>query len=303
VTLPPVGLWSFHFDLMPWSQGAEIAQELEALGYGALWFPEAGGRDALVASTLLLDATEHMMAATGIVPLYLRTPVALNAAWQTIEASFPGRFLLGIGVSHQPAVEGMFGGTYGPPLATMRAYLDGMDNGIYFGRKADVPPRRVLAALGPKMLALAAERADGAHPYNVTPAHTAAARAILGPDKLLAVEQKAVLSTNAVEARAAARQTLAVYMNLPNYVNNWRRLGFTDDDFADGGSDRFLDAIVVWGDEAAIAARITEHRDAGADHVCVQVISTGGFTALPLDEWRRLAPALVSPVTGPGGAS
>jgi probable F420-dependent oxidoreductase len=176
----------------------------------------------------------------------------------------------------------------------MRAYLEAMDRAPYFGSRPASPPVRVLAALGPKMLALAAELTDGAHPYNGTPEHTAEARAILGPGKLLAVEQKAVLTDDVAVAREAARATMSIYFGLPNYVNNWRRLGFTDDDFADGGSDRFLDAIVVGGDEAAIAARVQAHRDAGADHVCVQVVpAAGGRTVLPLAEWRRLAPALI----------
>ena len=168
-------------------------------------------------------------------------------------------------------VEGLHATEYRPPLKAMRAYLDAMDAAPFFAHKAPAPPRRVLAALGPKMLALAAEKADGAHPYNVTPDHTATARAALGPDKLLAVEQKVALTTDASEARAAARQTLGIYLTLPNYVNNFKRLGFDDADFADGGSDRFLDAMVVWGDEGAIHKRVQEHRDAGADHVCMQV--------------------------------
>ncbi|MFM8238644.1 MAG: LLM class F420-dependent oxidoreductase, partial [Actinomycetota bacterium] len=149
-------------------------------------------------------------------------------------------------------------------------------------------------ALGPKMLALAAERADGAHPYNVTPEHTAGARAALGPDKILAVEQKAVLTTDPAVARETARRTMAIYLGLPNYANNWRRIGFDDTDLADGGSDRFLDAMVVWGDEAAIRARVDEHLAAGADHVCLQVLSTDDPFAAPLDAWRRLAPALTA---------
>ena len=292
--LGPVGLWLAQLDAVPWSQGKEIAQELEQLGYGALWFPEAVGRDAVVASTLLLASTDHIVAATGIVPLYARDPLALNSAWRTIDAAFPGRFVLGIGVSHKPMVEGMRGETYGPPVATMRAYLEGMDAAPFFGWQPETQPRRVLAALGPKMLALAAEKTDGAHPYNVTPEHTATARAALGPDKLLAVEQKAVLTTDTAQARDAGRRTLAIYLGLPNYVNNWRRLGFTDEDFADGGSDRLLDAMVVHGDEAVVAARVQAHRDAGADHVCVQVVPVGGGrSAMPLEDWRRLAPALV----------
>ena len=291
--LGPAGLWLAQLDTVPWSRGREIAQELEAIGYGALWFPEAVGRDALVASTLLLAATDRIVAATGIVPLYARDPLSLNSGWRTIEAAFPGRFVLGIGVSHKPMVEGLRGESYGPPIATMRGYLEGMDAAPYFGWQPETPPRRVLAALGPKMLALAAEKTDGAHPYNVTPEHTALAREVLGPGKLLAVEQKAVLSTDVTDARDTARKALAVYLGLPNYTNNWRRLGFSDVDLADGGSDRLLDAMVVHGDEAAIAARAQAHRDAGADHVCIQVLPVlGGRGAIPLEEWRRLAPAL-----------
>jgi probable F420-dependent oxidoreductase len=219
--------------------------------------------------------------------------MTLNSASQTLEEAFPQRFVLGIGVSHKPMVEGVRGTAYGPPVATMRAYLDAMDNALFFGLKGETRPTRVLAALGPKMLALAAERTDGAHPYNVTPEHTAIARAALGEGKLLAVEQKAALVDDIAEGRDMARATLAVYLGLPNYVNNWRRLGFTDDDFADGGSDRLLDAMVVSGDEATIAARVAEHHAAGADHVCVQVLGKGhGY--VPVDEWRRLAPALTS---------
>ena len=292
MTLPRIGLWSFQFDGLPWAEGRDVARELEELGYGALWFPEAMGRDATVACALALEATERMVLATGIVPLYARDPFTLKAAWLTLEAAFPERFLLGIGVSHKPAVEGMRGTSYTAPLATMREYLDRLDAAPYFARPPATPPRRVLAALGPKMLALAAERADGAHPYNVTPEHTAGARAALGPDKILAVEQKAVLTTDPTVARETARRTMALYLGLPNYANNWRRIGFDDDDLADGGSDRFLDAMVVWGDEAAIRARTDEHLAAGADHVCLQVLSADDPFGAPLDAWRRLAPAL-----------
>lgn len=292
MALPRIGLWSFQFDGLPWEQGREVARELEELGYGALWFPEAMGRDATVACALALEATEHLLLATGIVPLYARDPLTLKAAWLTLEAAFPERFLLGIGVSHKPAVEGMRGTSYTAPLATMREYLDRLDAAPYFARPPATTPRRVLAALGPKMLALAAERADGAHPYNVTPEHTAGARAAIGADKILAVEQKAVLTTDATVARETARRTMALYLGLPNYANNWRRIGFGDDDLADGGSDRFLDAMVVWGDEAAIRARVDEHLAAGADHVCLQVLSADDPFGAPLDDWRRLAPAL-----------
>jgi probable F420-dependent oxidoreductase len=292
VDLGRIGLWTFFLDLLPSARAREVAQEIEALGYGALWLPEAVNRDALVHSAVLLDATERLVLATGIVPLYARDAMTCNAAWRTMEEAFPGRFVLGIGVSHKPMVEGVRKVTYGPPLETMRAYLDDMDASLFFAPQSATPPRRVLAALGPKMLALAAERADGAHPYHATPEHTAIAREILGTDKILAVEQSVVCSADAEVARRVARQGLAVYMDLPNYLNNWRRLGFTDDDLANGGSDRFVDAIVAWGDDAAIARRVEEHHAAGADHVCVQVLPVDGGT--PLEDWRRVAPALLT---------
>jgi probable F420-dependent oxidoreductase len=276
-----VGLWTAHLDQVPWSRGRDIVQEVEALGYRALWFPEAIGRDALVASALTLGATERLVAATGIVSIYGRDAFTMNAAWRTISEAYPDRFILGLGVSHRPMVEGLRGATYGPPVAAMTAYLDRMDGAPYFGVQPS-QPRRVLAALGPRMLALAAARTDGAHPYNVTPEHTKAAREALGPGKLLAVEQKVVLTADAAKAREIARQALAIYLTLPNYVNNWKRLGFTE-----LTSDQFLDALVVWGDEAAIKRRVEAHLDAGADHVCVQALDD------VLPTWRRLAPALV----------
>jgi probable F420-dependent oxidoreductase len=292
VHLEGVGLWTFALDGQPAARARELAAEIESLGYTALWVPEAVGRDALVASTLLLDATQRLVVGTGVVPIYNRDAMTTNAAWRSLEESFPGRFVLGLGVSHQPSVEGLHGGTYGPPVETMREYLDRMDGALYFAVPPETTPTRVLAALGPKMLALAAERADGALPYNGTPQHTHRARTTLGSGKLLAVEQKVVLATDATEARRIARENLAVYLGLPNYTNNWRRLDFTDADLDGGGSDRFVDAVVAWGDEDALRARVREHVDAGADHVCVQVLSPDGMRGLPLEQWRRLAPAL-----------
>ena len=234
------------------------------------------------------------MVGTSVATVYARSPITANSGVRTIEAAFPDRFVFGLGVSHEPMVEGMHHTEYGPPLATMRKYLDAMDAAPFMAYGGGTKPKRVLAALGPKMLALSAERADGANPYNVTPDHTKHAREILGPDKLLIVEQMAVLSTDREAALAVARQALAIYLTLPNYVNSWRRQGFGDDDFADGGSTRLLDATVVGGDEAVIAARVQEHRDAGADHVAVQVLGREAYRGLPADDWRRLAPALTS---------
>ncbi len=186
-------------------------------------------------------------------------------------------------------VEGLRGQSYSRPLTAMREYLDGMDASIYVAPEPPEPPRRVLAALGPKMLALAAERADGAHPYNVPPEHTAQAREILGADKLLAPEQAVVLETDPAEARRIGREHFAIYVDLPNYMNNLRRFGITDDDLVDGGSDRLVDTVVAWGDVEAIRARVQAHHDAGADHVAVQVLKPSRAD-VPMDEWRELAP-------------
>jgi probable F420-dependent oxidoreductase len=204
-----------------------------------------------------------------------------------LTAAHGDRFLVGIGVSHQALIDRKEAGRYAKPLSAMRTYLDDLDH-------ADQPlprERRVLAALGPKMLDLARERSAGAHPYNVTPEHTAIARDALGPDALVATELAVVLTTDESVARAAGRQHLSIYLDLPNYTNNLRRLGFADNDFADGGSDRLIDALVAWGDEASIASRVQEHRDAGANHVCIQVVNEGA--ASPQQQWRALAPALV----------
>ena len=287
-----VGIWTFALDLQPVARAREVAAELEELGYGAIWVPDAVGRDPLVHAALLLGGTNRIAVGTGIAQIYGRDPMTMTGGWKTIAEAFPGRFVLGLGVSHQPMVEGLRGQTYGPPLTAMREYLERMDTAMYVAAEPTEPPRRVLAALGPKMLALAAERADGAHPYNVPPEHTARAREILGPGKLLAPEQAVLLETDPVEARRIARGHMAIYLDLPNYMNNLRRFGITDDDIADGGSDHLVDTLVAWGDVDAVRARVQAHLDAGADHVAVQVLTPDRGT-LPLDEWRKLAPALL----------
>jgi probable F420-dependent oxidoreductase len=225
-----------------------------------------------------LANTASLIVASGIANIYARDAFSAAAASKGLNEQSGGRFLLGLGVSHIPLVEGLRQHEYGKPIATMRGYLQAMAKSTYRAVPPAAAPKTVLAALGPKMLELAAELADGAHPYNVTPQHTHEARALLGAGKLLCVEQGAILETDPAQARATARRFLSIYMPLPNYVNNWRRLGFGDDDFAGGGSDRFVDAVIVWGDEHAIRARIDEHLQAGADHVCIQAI---GQSALP----------------------
>ncbi|HEY1741031.1 MAG TPA: LLM class F420-dependent oxidoreductase [Acidimicrobiia bacterium] len=292
-SLGKVGIWTGSLDPQPSARARELAAELDALGYGAIWLPEAVGRDPFVHATLLLGATSRINVATGIASIYARDAIATNAAWRTVSEAFPGRFLLGLGVSHQPMVEGIRGHDYGPPLEAMRTYLDEMDKGLFFGAAPTVEPQRCLAALGPKMLALAAERTAGAHPYFQTPEHTRQARDVMGPDALLMPEQMCVLSTDRAAAHAIARAAMKMYLTLPNYRNNLLRLGFTADEIDQGGgSDRLVDAIVVCGDEAAVAQRVREHHDAGADHVCVQVLGAGRAD-VPLEQWRRLAPALV----------
>ncbi len=288
----PLGTWTFALDLQPVAAAQEAAAEIEELGYGAIWIPEVVAREAFVSSTLLLAGTSRIVVATGIATIWGRDPVTAACAHRTIESAFPQRFLLGLGVSHAPAVEGLRGHTYDKPLTAMRDYLDRMDRAPFLAYPPEHEPQRVLAALGPRMLALAAERSAGAHPYLVPPEHTAFAREHLGPDPLLCPEQKVVLQTDAIAAREVARLHLAPYLGLPNYANNLRRFGFTDEDLAAPGSDRLVDALVAWGDEDTIAERVRAHHDAGADHVCVQVLDADR-RKLPLPELRRLAPALL----------
>ena len=293
VELGRLGVWTFSLDQQPAGRAQDLAAELEAMGYGAIWIPEAVGRDPFVSAALLLSGTEHLALATGIATIYGRDAISMSSGWQSVSEAFPGRFLLGLGVSHAPMVEGMRGHEYRPPLTAMREYLEQMDAAPYFAAKPTVPPERVLAALGPKMLALARDRAAGAHPYNVPPEHTAQAREILGTGALLAPEQMVVLETDPATAREIARATLAIYFpGLPNYTNNLRRLGFTEDDVAAPLSDRLVDAIVAWGDADAIRARVQAHHDAGADHVCIQVLPGNDIDRVMRD-YRTLAAALL----------
>jgi probable F420-dependent oxidoreductase len=289
--LGPTGVWTTRLEALPATRVQETAAELEELGYGALWFGEAYGREALTTAGLLLAATKRMVIATGIANIYGRDPVTMAAAQKTLAEAYPNRFLLGLGVSHIPLVKQLRGHRYDKPVATMRAYLDGMDNAPYNAVPPALKPVRVLAALGPKMLQLSAERADGAHPYNTTPEHTAEARELLGSSPYLCPEQAIVLETDPAKARATAREFLEHYVVLPNYTNNFLRLGFTEADFRNGGSDKLIDAVIAWGDLKSVVSRIQEHRAAGADHVCIQVLSQER-TGFPLREYRELAAAL-----------
>ncbi|MDX6266364.1 MAG: hypothetical protein QOD70_1104 [Frankiales bacterium] len=284
-----VGLWTGALDGLSLAAVRDQVAELDAQGWGALWFHEAAGREACTAASLYLGASSRMTVATGIASIYARDAMAAAAGGRTLAAG--GRFLLGLGVSHAPMVEGFRGQTYGKPLTAMRAYLEAMDSAVALvGPDEQEPAPRVLAALGPGMLALAAERTAGALTYLVTPEHTAQARAILGPDAVLAVEQAVVVSDDLDVWQPRADWHLGVYTGLPNYRNNWLRLGFTEDDLTDGGSDRLKQAMVVRGLDA-IRARVEEHLAAGASHVCLQVLGPDLFTA-PVDDWRELAAAL-----------
>ncbi|HKY93476.1 MAG TPA: TIGR03620 family F420-dependent LLM class oxidoreductase, partial [Nevskiaceae bacterium] len=228
-------------DGFPAPEAAAFAQRIEGWGYDALWIPEGFGREVFAAASWLLAATKTLHIASGIANIYARDPFASAAAQKTLNEQSGGRFVLGLGVSHIPLVTGLRRHEYGAPVPTMRAYLQGMAAAPFGGVPPPNKPLTVLAALGPKMLALSAELADGAHPYNTTPEHTAKAREILGKGKLLLVEQACILETDAAKARALARQFLTTYLGLPNYVNEWRRSGFDDADFADGGSNRLVD--------------------------------------------------------------
>jgi probable F420-dependent oxidoreductase len=288
--LGKLGVW-ISMDSMAAAAAAAFAKRIEDWGYTALWIPESRGRDALVHSSWLLANTQQLIIATGIANIYARDAMAMVNGQRGLNEQSDGRFLLGVGVSHRPIVQGVRGHTYGRPVATMRAYREAMRAAPYQAPMPRERPLTILAALGPGMMALSSELADGAHPYNTTPQHTAKARSILGPGKLLCPEVWVLLETDPATARSTARESLSRYLQLENYINSWRREGFVDDDFAGGGSQRFLDAMVAWGDEGAIRARIQEHWDAGADHVCIQPINAQGSREVDQRILALLAPA------------
>jgi probable F420-dependent oxidoreductase len=292
--LGQLGIWTFQLSYQPAAKVREVIAELEELGYGTLWIGESVYREPLTHAGYLLASTRRMVIATGIANIWARDPFTMTAAQLTLAEAYPNRFLLGLGVSHTRLVEGVRGHQYRQPLAKMRAYLDAMDEAAaaYRAVKPAAPPR-VLAALGPKMLDLSAERADGTHTYLVTPEHTAKARAQLGPGPWLLVEQAVVLESDPAAARAIGRRHVARYLNLPNYTNNLRRLGFTTEDTTNRGSDRLVDGLVAWGDLDAIAERVNDHLAAGADHVCVQVFDADPH-GLPLSQWREIASLAVA---------
>ncbi|MFT5202049.1 MAG: putative F420-dependent oxidoreductase [Candidatus Aldehydirespiratoraceae bacterium] len=270
--LATTGVW-FFTDMLTTEQSRETAARIESLGYSALWVPDTLGRDPFVNAATLLDATDELIVATGIASIHMRHPGMMKQGAHSLAEFSGGRFVLGLGVSHAPMVEGLRQLPYDKPLSTMRTYLDAMNGSMYMSVPPAEEPLVVLAALGPKMLAMAAEKTAGAHPYWSTPEHTAQAREIMGPDALLCVEQKCVLTTDVEVAHEATRTQLSMYADLPNYRNNWLRLGFTEEEIEDR-VPRFLDAVMAWGDESAIADRIQAHYDAGASHVCIQPVNT-----------------------------
>lgn len=269
--LGSVGVWSFALQRMAAAEEIEAAQQFESAGYPATWIPESlGSKEVLVHAGLLLASTRKSVVATGIANIHARDPMAMANGAKALGEAYPSRFVLGIGVSHKPSVERR-GGSYENPMAQMRAYLDAMDHAQYAAPEPHQPVPLLLAALGPRMLELAAERADGAHPYFVPLEHTPFARRHLGPEPCLATEVTAVLATDKQAGRQVARAFARHYLVLPNYANNLRRLGWGEADIASEGSDKLIDAVVAIGDVDAIVARVRAHLDAGADHVCVQV--------------------------------
>jgi len=284
VDIGTTGIWSrelrFHGDR---AEAREAASELEELGFGALFIPDVGG-DVLGSVTELLDATRAIALVTGILNIWMHSADAVAAGVATIEQRHPGRFLLGLGASHEAVVDAAGPPRYGRPYSAMVDYLDALD-------AQPQPPPRILAALGPRMLELARERASGAHPYLVPPEHTRLAREALGEGRLLAPELSVLLESDGERALERARAFVSDYLRLPNYTNNLRRLGFDDADLVDGGSDRLVRSLVAFGDEDAIVASVAAHHAAGADHVTLQVIGAG--ETLPREDWRRLAAALL----------
>jgi probable F420-dependent oxidoreductase len=287
-----VGAWSFALETRTAAEERDAAAEIESLGYGAIWLPESvDSREVFTHAGWLLCSTRRAVIASGIASIWARDAIATANGWRMLTDAYPGRFLLGLGVSHAFSVSRR-GAEYSRPVSTMRAYLDAMDRAPSSAPEPEAYPRMVLAALGPRMLELAAERTLGAHPYFVPVEHTAFARQRLGSGPVLAVEQTVVLESDPSAARSIARRFAADYLRTPNYANNLKRMGWTDGDLARQGSDAVIDAVIAWGDVDEIALRVRQHLDAGADHVCVQVVAEEDDD-VALAQLRELAPALL----------
>ena len=290
--LGPVGVWTFALERRSVDEERRLLRELEEAGFGAVWIPEGlGSKEVMSHAALLLAGTERIVLATGIASIWARDPVAMATGGRTLAATFPGRFVLGIGVSHRTAVDRRGALRYERPYRRMVDYLDAMDAARYPARPVPDLPPIVLAALGPRMLRLAADRTAGAHPYFVPVEHTVGAREALGPEPFLGPEQAVVLDTDPGRARAVAREYMGHYLKLENYARNLIRLGWTEEDLAEGGTDRLVDAVVCWGDAGTIRERVRAHLDAGADHVSVQVLLSDP-TEMPMPQLRELAGAL-----------
>jgi probable F420-dependent oxidoreductase len=290
-----IGVW-WASDTWPMQSAQEVAQEIESLGYGSLWLPEVGLKDALVESAVFLAATERLVVGTGIANIHARIAGTMEGAGRTLTALHPGRFVLGLGVSHGPLVTNMLGGTYEKPLSTMRNYLDRMAALPAVVEPGAGRPTRLLAALGPKMIELSGTHTDGAHPYLVNPGQTAVTREALGPDKWVVSEQAVVVGGNDDEQLRHAHTHLKVYSGLPNYRNSWLRQGFDESDFVPGGSERLARGMVGMGSVEQAAAAVTAHLDAGADHVVVQVLGDGNPAWDPRPALRELA-TMLAPAT------
>jgi probable F420-dependent oxidoreductase len=264
-----LGVWYSTDKLNP-AGLAELMKTVEKNGYSAFWHPESRGYEAMTLGAYLLSKSEKLVIGSSIANIYARDAYTARRGMISLNDMHGGRYILGLGVSHIPMVEGLRGHKYDKPLGAMSAYLDG----VFKDAPADSPV--VVAALGPKMLELSGKKAAGAVPYNVTPKHTAQAAKILGPNKILAVEQKVTIETDPVKARALGRKELQRYMVLPNYRNNWLREGFSEADLANGGSDKFIDAMCLWGDANTVKKGLRAHFDAGATHVCLQPVHDDG---------------------------
>lgn len=288
--LGAVGLWTFLLDQHPTPVVRQLAREIEEMGWPALWRPESSGRDALISASVLLEATERLVVATGIAQIYARHPVTTAAAQQTLHEAYEGRFLLGLGVAHAHSVESVRGLSYRTPYSDMVTYLEAMAAAPYTAAKRDEPPLTVLAALGPKMLRLSGEAADGAHPYLTPVRHTRTAREILGDGSILAPELMVVIDEDIDRAIEVARPTVARYLKLPNYRNNLLRCGFSQHD-VDTVSEHLVEEIVACGPIETTLERVAAHHDAGADHVCIQVLTPADDLELTRRRWRELAEA------------
>ncbi len=289
IDIGSIGLWQ-GLDTYPASQLRDLVAQLDEQGWPCLWIPETVARDPFVASGIMLEATTNLRVATGIASIWARDAMTTANAAKSLNEAYDGRFLLGLGASHHTLTEWVRKHDYSKPLSTMRTYLERMDASMFAGVEPSEPTTRVIAALGPKMLALGAEMTDGVHPYFVPPEHTAIAREAVGPDKIVATEQMIVLDTDPASARETARKHMKVYVGLPNYANNLMRLGFTEDEITNM-DDRLVDAIVAWGTVDDVVARVRAHQDAGASHVCIQVLRPDREP--PTREWAELASALL----------